>query len=220
MQYTAQPTGRLPDHGAFRLAGVQRVITGYHQDDNTDWVAELACGHDQHVRHRPPFEERAWVQEAAGRSGRIGRPLECPLCDRCELPAHLRLVRTTPEWNEDNLPAGLRRAHRIGAGVWGRMRVHDGRLRLSMATQPGLEIELGQGAEQAIPPEVDHQVQPLGKVRLALDFLVVDRAHRIEARPCDQGGDPACWAGQVCPECGGMLDDPSHRSRDCEPGAS
>src|SRR5204862_843380 len=33
--------------------GVERAIVGYHQDEHGDWVAELACGHQRHVRHRP-----------------------------------------------------------------------------------------------------------------------------------------------------------------------
>ena len=73
---------------------VERSITGYHQDEMGDWVAELACGHDQHVRHRPPFQLRAWVLDPDGRLGRLGTPLDCPLCDRCELPEGLRRVRT------------------------------------------------------------------------------------------------------------------------------
>jgi hypothetical protein len=32
-----------------------RPIVGFHQDEHQDWVAELSCGHNQHVRHRPPF---------------------------------------------------------------------------------------------------------------------------------------------------------------------
>ncbi|WOT04587.1 DUF3565 domain-containing protein [Shewanella sp. DAU334] len=27
----------------------------YHQDDEQHWVAELAGGHNLHVRHRPPW---------------------------------------------------------------------------------------------------------------------------------------------------------------------
>lgn len=64
---------------------MQRAITGYHQDEAGDWVAELACGHAQHVRHRPPFEQRPWVHSEQGRAERIGTPLTCPLCDREEL---------------------------------------------------------------------------------------------------------------------------------------
>ncbi|MGN0857666.1 MAG: DUF3565 domain-containing protein, partial [Stenotrophomonas sp.] len=32
---------------------VQHPITGFHQDDQGHWVAELACGHGRHVRHNP-----------------------------------------------------------------------------------------------------------------------------------------------------------------------
>ncbi len=28
-------------------------IAGYHQDSDGHWVAELECGHNQHVRHEP-----------------------------------------------------------------------------------------------------------------------------------------------------------------------
>lgn len=60
---------------------VQRAIVGYHEDENGDWVAELACGHLQHVRHEPPFYPRAWVLRAEGRQQQLGKPLECRLCD-------------------------------------------------------------------------------------------------------------------------------------------
>lgn len=31
----------------------QQPIVGFHQDEEGDWVASLACGHNQHVRHNP-----------------------------------------------------------------------------------------------------------------------------------------------------------------------
>ena len=40
---------------------IQRRIVGYHQDQLGDWVAELECGHGQHVRHDPPWQVREWV---------------------------------------------------------------------------------------------------------------------------------------------------------------
>jgi Protein of unknown function (DUF3565) len=55
-------------------------IVGFHQDDEGDWIAELSCGHCQHVRHRPPFVERPWVLTEAGRAARIGATVECPKC--------------------------------------------------------------------------------------------------------------------------------------------
>jgi hypothetical protein len=60
---------------------VRRAMVGFEQDEQGDWVALLECGHRQHVRHRPPWQERAWVISEEGRRGRIGQPLECPWCD-------------------------------------------------------------------------------------------------------------------------------------------
>ena len=58
-----------------------RRITGFHQDDERHWVAELECGHKQHVRHDPPLTVRDWVTTAEGRRKRIGRKLHCKQCD-------------------------------------------------------------------------------------------------------------------------------------------
>jgi hypothetical protein len=68
---------------------VQRAIVGFHQDDEGEWVAELACGHRQHVRHRPPFFPEPWVLEAKGREDRVGTPLDCLICDQGGEPACL-----------------------------------------------------------------------------------------------------------------------------------
>jgi tellurite methyltransferase len=60
---------------------VIRAITGFHLDEHGDWVAEMSCDHNRHVRHQPPFKEAPWVLSAEGRASRIGSPIECPLCD-------------------------------------------------------------------------------------------------------------------------------------------
>ena len=59
-----------------------QIILGFHQDDDHDWVAELACQHFQHVRHKPPFINRPWVISASGRASMLGTTLECVKCDR------------------------------------------------------------------------------------------------------------------------------------------
>ncbi len=134
-------------------------------------MAELSCGHGQHVRHRPPFQLRQWVLSTDTRAARIGEPLDCPLCDRAELPDGVRLVRTTPQWNEHTMPAGLRRGHRTAADTWGRIVVHDGSLRFVARTEPVLDLVVERGSTQAIPPEVEHQVEPIGHVRFSIDIL-------------------------------------------------
>jgi hypothetical protein len=61
---------------------MQQAIVGYRQDEERYWIAELACGHSQHVRHNPPWFVREWVTTEQGRRDALGRMLECPLCDR------------------------------------------------------------------------------------------------------------------------------------------
>jgi hypothetical protein len=56
-------------------------ITGFHQDDEGHWVAELSCGHQQHMRHDPPWQNRSWVLTSAGRDRFIGTEIECRQCD-------------------------------------------------------------------------------------------------------------------------------------------
>lgn len=196
-----------------------RAITGYHLDDIGDWVAELACGHNQHVRHRPPFQLREWVLEAAGRAERLGTLLPCTLCDRAELPETLRLARTTAVWDEHTMPVGLRRSHRVAAGTWGRLTVHAGSLRFHAATRPPIDLEVHSGSMQPIPPDIEHDVQPIGAVQFSIEFLAVTREHpdtaTAQAEPGEstEGGDPASWGPQTCPECGAISTDGSHRPK-------
>lgn len=60
---------------------MNRKITGFHQDERLDWVADLECGHGQHVRHNPPWMVRPWVTTPEGRAQWLGAELECKRCD-------------------------------------------------------------------------------------------------------------------------------------------
>jgi hypothetical protein len=59
-----------------------RLITGFRPGEDGDWVAELECGHQRHVRHNPPWESHPWILEEKERLARVGTPLGCGLCDR------------------------------------------------------------------------------------------------------------------------------------------
>ncbi len=76
----------LPHPGPVAVAGfrensMQQRIVGFHQDEEGHWVADLECGHTQHTRHDPPWQNRPWVTTPEGRSSRLGTLLNCPLCD-------------------------------------------------------------------------------------------------------------------------------------------
>ena len=60
---------------------MKQCIIGYHQDEHGDWVADLECGHGQHVRHEPPWSERPWVVMPQGRERMLGETLDCKKCD-------------------------------------------------------------------------------------------------------------------------------------------
>jgi Glyoxalase-like domain/Protein of unknown function (DUF3565) len=77
---------------------MHRAIIAFDRDDEQHWVARLACGHAQHVRHNPPFVERPWVVTEAGRIGMLGYPLDCKTCDGvASSPPIDHLVITVPQ---------------------------------------------------------------------------------------------------------------------------
>jgi tellurite methyltransferase len=151
---------------------MQRGIVGFHQDEDGDWVAELSCLHNQHVRHQPPFQDRPWVLDEHQRAARIGADLDCPLCDRAELPDGLRLARTAGPFEAHSLPPGLRDAHRVAEGTWGCLRVQKGSVLFSMESDPPIRVRVEAGGWQPIPPGVRHALMVDGPVRLTVDFLV------------------------------------------------
>jgi hypothetical protein len=60
--------------------GVARKIVAFHLDENGQWVADLDCGHGQHMRHDPPWMNREWVTTDQERKEHLGRELICLKC--------------------------------------------------------------------------------------------------------------------------------------------
>jgi hypothetical protein len=56
-----------------KVTGTMRKIVDFHLDENLDWVAELECRHQQHVRHDPPWTHRHWVTTPQGRLAHVGQ---------------------------------------------------------------------------------------------------------------------------------------------------
>lgn len=154
-----------------------RSIIGFHPDNDGDWVAELSCYHNQHLRHRPPFQLRPWVLDPDERAGRIGAPIDCPLCDRAELPDGLVVTNRAGPWDSHSLPGGLRSAHRTPRGRWGRLRVRRGSVGFQFdpdATPPGPVVHLETGSLQPIPPDRPHRVVVSDEATLELELMGPD----------------------------------------------
>ena len=88
------------------------------------------------------------------------------------LPSDLELARTTAEFDEHTVPAGLLRDHRVAAGVWGRLVVSSGRLRFGFGDDDEADVVAGDAI--VIPPERVHHVHVVGPVRFHVEF------HRAE----------------------------------------
>lgn len=149
---------------------MQRPIEGYHQDDNGDWVAELSCGHGQHVRHKPPFFLRPWVTTDEGRASMLGTLLDCVRCDRLELPEGFVSYKRTPEFDEQSIPGGLLKNHSTKPGVWGLIQVLSGELRYCIDGLGGRELLLDVQTPGVVVPEVLHHVEAVGPVRFFVEF--------------------------------------------------
>ena len=67
------------------------------------------------------------------------------------------------------LPAGLRREHRTEPGVWGIIRVLEGRLRYQVL-DPASETILEPGHPGLVQPDEPHRVEPLGPMRMQVEF--------------------------------------------------
>ncbi len=77
--------------------------------------------------------------------------------------------KRTPVFDENTLPAGLRREHRTRPGVWGVIRVLDGQVRYRVS-DPASEMILEPGRPGRVLPDVPHLVEPLGPMRMQIEF--------------------------------------------------
>jgi tellurite resistance-related uncharacterized protein len=85
------------------------------------------------------------------------------------LPECLTPYKRTPVFDQNSLPAGLRRRHSTKAGVWGLIRVLEGRL-LYRILEPASESILDPDNPGVVQPAQLHEVAPLGAVRFFVEF--------------------------------------------------
>jgi tellurite methyltransferase len=150
---------------------MQRAMQGFHQDGEGHWVAELTCGHTQHVRHQPPFTLRPWVLSPEGRAERLGQHLECPACDRKKMPAGHVAYRRTPSFTHETVPKALLGRHDTKAGVWAQLCVTTGALELiEVHGESESHLVINAGEHAIIRPEVEHRVGLLADVEFYVEF--------------------------------------------------
>lgn len=152
---------------------MNRKITGFHQDADGVWVADLDCRHTQHIRHNPPWQERPWVLTEPGRQDKLGAELDCLFCNMAVIPEAAKPYKQTAHFDEKTVPAGLLGDHRLKSGTWGRIVVEEGRLEYTC--DRGVFI-LRPDVVGIVEPEIVHHVKPQGNVRFYVEFLKVPDA--------------------------------------------
>lgn len=77
--------------------------------------------------------------------------------------------RSTPTFDQTTLPAALRARHNTKAGVWGVIRVIEGRLKLTYLDPPS-EVILTPDRPGLVRPQEPHFVTPLGDMQMQVAF--------------------------------------------------
>jgi len=104
------------------------------------------------------------------------------------LPAGLVLVRTTPVFGNDTVPAGLLDSHQVAAGVWGRLVVHTGSVGFVFDDESDQEITIDAGGDVVIPPTRLHHVLLDGPATFAVEFhrQPSDTSNELESTGLEQ----------------------------------
>jgi tellurite resistance-related uncharacterized protein len=77
--------------------------------------------------------------------------------------------KSTPIFDQDTLPAGLRKEHRTKIGAWGVIRVLEGKLRYKVL-EPLAETILDPEHPGLVLPDQPHLVEPIGQMRMQVEF--------------------------------------------------
>jgi tellurite resistance-related uncharacterized protein len=150
---------------------MKRKITGFHQDELQDWVADLECFHGQHVRHKPPFFNRPWTQSGAGRASMLGIELDCVRCDRLEWPEGLVVCGRSPDFTAQTVPAALLETHALEVGTWGRIHLIAGSLSYTLQNGIPRTFALHADAFGIIPPGITHHLTVKERVIFYVEFF-------------------------------------------------
>jgi tellurite resistance-related uncharacterized protein len=81
--------------------------------------------------------------------------------------------KTSPVFDQDRLPPGLRREHSTKQGIWGVVRLLEGRLRLFFPLT-GEERLLSPGVPGLVRPAEPHLAEPLGAMRMQIEFYAAE----------------------------------------------
>lgn len=107
---------------------MEKKIVGFHVDEVGDWVADLECGHAQHVRHNPPWINRPWVLDREGRERSLGVLLDCLKCNMPAIPVSARQIDCSERIDQRVLVDQYAGVQHNNSGCWIKVAVSEGEL--------------------------------------------------------------------------------------------
>lgn len=87
-----------------------------------------------------------------------------------QLPNNVVPYKRTPEFTQENVPAGLLHAHQTKELVWAKIVVLEGQLQYTINEPEPEIIILDPSVHGVVEPTVLHEIKPLGKVRFYVEF--------------------------------------------------
>ncbi|GJE04640.1 DUF1971 domain-containing protein [Methylobacterium isbiliense] len=93
-----------------------------------------------------------------------------------DLPADVEAYSRSPEFNQDTLPAALRKQHSTSAGTWALIHVLEGRLTYRIY-EPLCETVLEPGKPGVVQPEQLHEAAPASTpMRMYVEFYAARKS--------------------------------------------
>ena len=143
------------------LENLMIALLAEASDRQIDLAREMAT----YISPRPGFTQHPLTIHAAAQMIDL---VERANQFRSSPPSPIPYKRTAV-FDEYTLPKGLRREHRTKPGVWGVIRVLDGRVRYQVL-DPASEVILEPGRPGLVHPDEPHLVEPLGPIRMQIEF--------------------------------------------------
>ncbi len=157
MSVTQKPDGGVPNltnaelvHLRLRVIALENLMIAVLAE-GTDQQRQTALDMGGYISPRPGFTQHPLTIQAAHH-----------MADLVHRADHFREApqpyKSTPVFDENTLPAGLRKEHRTKVGVWGIIRVLEGRLRYRVL-DPASETTLDSENPGLIFPDQPHFVE-------------------------------------------------------------
>lgn len=155
---------------------MQQRMVGFHIDEEGHWVADLACGHCQHVRHNPPWVNRPWVLQESGRLQHLGQSLSCLKCDMPVIPVDALLVSCSEPLDHKELSTQYSGTLQNNSDHWVEVAVTEGELIYQSLTGNVQGYVIDRDFSAVIEPGSRYALRSKGTVLFTLQYYQLGRS--------------------------------------------